>query len=61
MYMRKTGLSQACRCVLYPFKQRFQLLMRFNEVSVYIKTKILNSTANIYWFIYKGLPFQVHN
>lgn len=48
MYMRKTGLSQACRCVLYPFKQRFQLLMRFNEVSVYIKTKILNSTANIY-------------
>lgn len=48
MYMRKIGLSQVCRCVLYPFKQRFQLLMRFNEVSVYIKTKTVDSTADIY-------------
>lgn len=43
---------------LYAFKQRFELLMQFNEVSVHIITKILDFFVNIYWFIYFGLHFS---
>lgn len=33
---------------LYAFKQRFELLMQFNEVSLHIITKILDFFVNIY-------------
>lgn len=49
MYMGKTGCSFLIGVfILYLFKQRFKFSELFNEVSVNIITKILDSTVNIY-------------